>query len=119
MTSLTRLPLGAIREDPDTRALAAQIMSEVCSVGKAKGVRLDSDLVEKLLQRLDGLPREMVASMLGDLERGNRLELPWLSGGVVQMGKALGVPTPSNGFIYAALKHYINGRPADARTPKP
>ena len=56
--------------------------------------------------------------MLGDLERGNRLELPWLSGGVVQMGKELGVATPANGFVYAALKHYINGRPADARTPK-
>jgi 2-dehydropantoate 2-reductase len=119
MTSLTRLPLGPVREDPDTRALTAQIMSEVYSVGKAKGVRLDPDLVEKLLQRLDGLPREMVASMLGDLERGNRLELPWLSGGVVQMGKALGVATPANGFVYAALKHYIDGRPADARTPKP
>ena len=119
MTSLTHLPLGPVREDPDTRALAAQIMSEVYSVGKAKGVRLDADLVDKLLQRLDGLPREMVASMLGDLERGNRLELPWLSGGVVQMGKALGVATPANGFVYAALKHYIDGRPADARTPKP
>jgi len=116
MTTLTRLPLGAIREDPDTRALTAQVMSEVVAVGQAKGVPLDADLVERLLQRLDGMPREMVASMLGDLERGNRLELPWLAGGVVQMGKALGVATPANGFVLAALKHYINGRPADART---
>lgn len=118
MTCLTRLPLGPIREDSDTRALIAQLMSEVVAVGKAKGVALDSDLVERLMQRLDSMPREMVASMLGDLERGNRLELPWLAGGVVQMGKALGVPTPANSFLHAALKHYINGRPADARTPK-
>lgn len=119
MTSLTRLPLGAVREDPDTRALMAQIMSEVVAVGKAKGVQLDAGLVDALLTRLDGMPREMVASMLGDLERGNRLELPWLSGGVVQMGKDSGIATPANGFVLAALKHYINGRPADARTPKP
>jgi len=119
MTSLTRLPLGPIREDPDTRALMAQIMSEVASVGRAKDVRLDADLVDRLLQRLDGLPRTMVASMLGDLERGNRLELPWLSGGVAQMGNELKVPTPANSFIVAALKLYIDGRPADARTPKP
>jgi len=119
MTGLTRLPLGAVREDPDTRALMSQIMSEVAAVGRAMGVRLDVDLVEKLLQRLDGLPRGMVASMLGDLERGNRLELPWLSGGVVQTGKELDVPTPANSFVVAALKLYINGRPADARTPKP
>jgi 2-dehydropantoate 2-reductase len=118
MTSLTRLPLGPIREDPDTRALTAQIMTEVYAVGKANGVRLEADLVDKLTPRMDGLPREMVASMLGDLERGNRLELPWLSGGVVQMGKALGMATPANAFVYAALKHYIDGRPADARTPK-
>jgi 2-dehydropantoate 2-reductase len=117
-TSLTRLPLGAVREDPDTRALTAQLMSEVVAVGQAKGVPLDADLVERLMQRLDGLPREMVASMLGDLERGSRLELPWLAGGVVQMGKALGIPTPANQFVLAALKHYIDGRPADTRAPK-
>lgn len=118
MTSLTRLPLGPIREDPDTRALMGQVMSEVVALGRAKGVQLDADLVERLLQRLDGLPREMVASMLGDLERGNRLELPWLSGGVVTMGRELNVSTPANQFIATALKLYSDGRPADARTPK-
>ena len=118
MTSLMRLPMGPVREDPDTRALARQLMSEVAAVGVAKGVRLDNDLVDRVLRHVDGLPRTMVSSMLGDLERGNRLELPWLSGGVVQMGKELGVPTPANGFVFAALKHYVNGRPADARTPR-
>lgn len=117
MTSLTRLPLGPVREDPDTRALMAQIMSEVAAVGRAKGVALDADLVDRLLARLDGLPRVMVASMLGDLERGNRLELPWLAGGVVALGKETGVATPANQFIYAALKLYAGGRPADARSP--
>lgn len=117
MTALTRLPLGPVREDPDTRALMTQVMTEVAAVGRAKGVALDADLVERLLQRLDGLPREMVASMLGDLERGNRLELPWFAGGVVRMGRELGVATPANGFIYAALKPYIEGRPKDARNP--
>jgi 2-dehydropantoate 2-reductase len=115
MTTLTRLPLGPVREDPDTRALMAQIMSEVAAVGRARGVQLEADLVDRLLVRLDGLPRPMVASMLGDLERGGRLELPWLAGGVVQMGQTLGIHTPANQFVYAALKHYIDGRPADAR----
>jgi 2-dehydropantoate 2-reductase len=116
MTALTRLPLGPIREDPDTRALTAQIMQEVTAVGRAKGVPLDADLVDKLLVRLDGLPRTMVASMLGDLLRGGRLELPWLAGGVVQLGRETRVPTPANQFVFAALKHYADGRPADARS---
>ena len=92
MTALTRLPLGPIREDADTRALTAQIMSEAAAVGRAKGVALDADLADKLIARMDTLPREMVASMLGDLERGNRLELPWLSGGVVGWAAPWGSP---------------------------
>ncbi len=57
MTSLTRLPVGAVREDPDTRALTGQIMAEAAAVGRAKGVELDADLPEKLLARMDTLPR--------------------------------------------------------------
>ena len=44
-----------------------------------------------------------------DLERGNRLELPWLSGAVVRMGRELNVATPANNIICAALKHNIMG----------
>jgi 2-dehydropantoate 2-reductase len=50
--------------------------------------------------------------MATDVIRGNRLELPWLSGKVVALGREYGVPTPANAFIYAALKPYVNGRPA-------
>ena len=35
--------------------------------------------------------------MLEDLENGRRLELPWLSGAVVRIGKEVGVPTPIQG----------------------
>ena len=52
----------------------------------------------------------MTSSMHGDLDRGNRLELPWLSGGVVEMGAALGVATPANKKIVDALAPFIQGR---------
>ena len=48
-------------------------------------------------------------SMAVDLRAGNRLELPWLAGRVVQLGVAHGVPTPVNRIVYAALKPYTNG----------
>lgn len=115
MTALTRLPLGPLREDPDTRALFRQLSDEVVAVGRAKGIPLGDGTTDSMLARLDGLPGGMVASMQGDLLRGNRLELPWLSGGVVTLGRTLGIPTPAHQFVYAALKLYANGRPADAR----
>jgi 2-dehydropantoate 2-reductase len=49
--------------------------------------------------------------MGNDLLRGNRLELPWFAGKVVELGRRHAIPTPVNGFIYAALKPYINGAP--------
>jgi 2-dehydropantoate 2-reductase len=43
-------------------------------------------------------------------ERGNRLEVPWLSGKVAELGRALGIPTPTHSMIYAMLKPYVMGR---------
>ncbi|MBX9632631.1 MAG: 2-dehydropantoate 2-reductase [Burkholderiales bacterium] len=110
MTALTRLPLGPLREDPDTRALFRQLAEEVVAVGRAKGIPLADATVDAMMGRLDGLPGDMVASMLGDLKRGNRLELPWLSGGVVQAGRKVDVPTPAHQFVYTALKLHAPGR---------
>lgn len=115
LTTLTRLPIGPIREDAETRALLAAVMSEVIAVGRARGVTLSDDLLTRVLARVDSMPRGMVASMLGDLERGNRLELPWLAGGVQAMGRESGVATPASSFVVAALRPWAQGRPADAR----
>jgi len=84
-------------------------MEEVMSVANAKGISLTKDNVEARLAYVDSLPGEVRLSMAVDLERGNRLELPWLSGAVQRMGEELGIRTPANRFIYAALKHHIMG----------
>jgi 2-dehydropantoate 2-reductase len=44
-----------------------------------------------------------------DLLRGNRLELPWFAGKVIELGRRHNIPTPVNGFIYSALKPYVHG----------
>src|SRR6266545_963625 len=60
--------------------------------------------------RADGLPDDMAASMAHDLQRGNRLEVAWLSGGVVQLGAVAGVPTPANRAVWDILALYAEGR---------
>jgi 2-dehydropantoate 2-reductase len=47
------------------------------------------------------------------MERGNPMELPWLSGLVVSMGQGLNVPTPVHGFIATVLKFHQDGREVD------
>ena len=52
----------------------------------------------------------MTSSMAHDLERGNRLEVDWLSGGVVKLGREAGVPTPANEEVCATLAVHAAGR---------
>ena len=82
---------------------------ETIAVGRAKGVKLPGSLMGEILQMVDGLPPHARASMLEDLERGRRLELPWLSGAVVRLGRAAGVSTPIHSFIATVLKPLVNG----------
>ncbi|MEU6602390.1 ketopantoate reductase C-terminal domain-containing protein [Streptomyces flaveolus] len=49
--------------------------------------------------------------MHNDLTQGNRLELPWLSGSVVDLGLEFGIPTPRNRTISDVLAPYELGRP--------
>ena len=110
LTALTRLPIGPIREDPDTRAMLRAGLEEAYAVARAKGISLPDNFVARTLARCDGLPYEMKSSMLQDLERGRRLELPWLSGTIARLGQELGVLTPTHACITTALKLHANGR---------
>jgi 2-dehydropantoate 2-reductase len=110
VTTLMRRPIGPIREDPPTCAMLHAGLEEAYAVARARGVGLADDFVEATLAHCDRLPFEMKSSMLQDLERGRRLELPWLSGTVARLGRELGVPTPTHSFIAASLKLHADGR---------
>lgn len=112
LTALTRLPIGKLRDDPDIFGLYEAALREVAAVGRARDVQLPADIVERLVAFLRALPPNHMASMANDVIRGNRLELPWLSGKVVALGRECSISTPVNTFIHAALKPYINGAPA-------
>ena len=108
-TALTRHPIGPILEDDETRALFVALMAETVAVARAKGIALAAEYAADRLEFARSLPATMRASMLDDLERGNRLELDWLSGAVVRLGRALEIPTPANAAVYAGLRLHAGG----------
>jgi 2-dehydropantoate 2-reductase len=112
VNALTRLPLGRYRADPDTWALVEASARETDAVGRAEGVALPEDAAERALTAIRSMPDHHMASMGNDLLRGNRLELPWFAGKVVELGRRHGIPTPVNSFVYAALKLHANGAAA-------
>lgn len=108
-TTSMRMPLGPIRANPQSRAFLLQLMSEAVVVGRAHGVALPEDFAEDRLALADSLPEDMTSSMHHDLERNYPLEVNWLSGGVVQLGRAKGVPTPANSAVCDILALYAAG----------
>ena len=112
IVALARQPIGKLRDDPDIRPIFISAAREVMEVGRGNGVALPANAIETVLGLTDHLPPPQKPSMALDLERGNRLELPWLSGKVVALGKKLDVPTPTHSLMYAMLKPYIMGKPA-------
>lgn len=111
-TSLARSPIGPIRENPRSRAFLRDVMDEVVQVAVAQGVPLPAGYADERLAFTDTVPASMTSSMHHDLEQGNRLEVAWLSGDVVERGARLGVATPCNRAVSDVLSIYGDGNPA-------
>jgi 2-dehydropantoate 2-reductase len=110
MTAVTRGPIGVIVNDPELLEMLKAAVRETLAVAHAKGVMVASSIDEDVAAAYKALPPQAKASMLEDLERGRRIELPWLSGAVARIGREVGVPTPIHRFIATVLKPYVNGR---------
>ncbi|HEX7002592.1 MAG TPA: 2-dehydropantoate 2-reductase [Trueperaceae bacterium] len=111
MTTLCRRPIGPILADEDLARVYRRLLEEMVDLARASGVALDGDAVEERLRfSREKLHPQMRSSLLGDLERGKPLELDALNGHAVRLGRRLGVPTPANEVVYAALKPFREGR---------
>ena len=109
-TTTIRKPIGPIRQNPQTRAFLLDVMREVVAVGRAHGIDLADDYAEVRLRLADDVAYDMTSSMHHDLERGNRLESPWLAGAVVELGRSKGVATPLNRAIADILALHTEGK---------
>jgi 2-dehydropantoate 2-reductase len=124
------VPLGKLLSHRPIRRIALEVFAEVAAVAQAAGVRvqpvggtLEIDKIaireaERALQF--GSPslaykhsvllavgfkyRRMRSSMLYALERGRPPEIDFLNGEIVRRGAALGVPTPVNAALVAAVR---------------
>jgi 2-dehydropantoate 2-reductase len=110
MTCLTHLTIGPVREHEQSRALLQTLFDEVVALGRARGVNLPEDYAKQCMKLADDVAYSMTSSMYHDLEKGNRLELPWLSGGIVSLARETGIPVPANTFATQVLAPYVDGR---------
>jgi 2-dehydropantoate 2-reductase len=108
-TATMRSTIGPVRENTQARAFLHDLMKEAVAVGRALGVALPENYADDRLAFADSVPGTMDSSLHHDLKNGNRLEVEWLAGGVVQLGKKAGVPTPCNRAVWDMLALHAQG----------
>ncbi len=109
MTALTRKPIGEIFAQESTTEMYRQVLDEVAAVGRAQGVPLAENMGETTLAATQSREPFIIGSMGHDLIAGNPIEIGLLNARVVEMGKELGIPTPANFAIEAALRPHEMG----------
>lgn len=112
-TALCRAPEGPIRRDPWGKKLLTGLASEAVAVARARGVKLPADYADHVLEQVYGLPDAAQGSLATDVLLGNRLELEWLSGNIIQYGEEVGVATPTHQAVMMGLNLHALG-PAKA-----
>ena len=108
ITSAARTRIREFIQSTEGLELFTGAMREVDTVGRARGVNLPPDLVERSVEFIKGFP-DFQNSMHADFENGRPTELDALNGAVVRIGSESGVPTPINHFIYAVLSPLKDG----------
>jgi len=102
VSALTGASLDKIAEDPDTRKLVAEIMSECKQVGEALSIRFAVSIED----RINGAGKIIghKPSTRQDIEMGRPLEIDPLVTALIEVANQLQIDTPSLAGVTALLK---------------
>lgn len=101
--AITRVPMGAYREDTEVRKLLEKSLVEMISVGRANGVELDDGVFDKTMAFVDSMPYSATTSLQRDIMEGKPSEINGQVGELVHLAKRLRVEVPVNEMIYNCL----------------
>lgn len=101
--TITRAPIGTLRDIPQTRKMLEQAMTEIFNVAMARKVHLPEDIISGTMAFVDTLPAGGTTSMQRDIVEGRLSEIEAWNAAVVRLGQEVGVETPLHTFIYHSL----------------
>lgn len=119
MTASVRLPIGPIRDAPAARRMFEALMREVWTIGRATGVPLADDVVDRQMQLFLARDDDASSSLHHDLVTGHRMETETLQGVAIRLGRTHGVPTPFLDAAYAILQPWTLRNARLAAEPRP
>ena len=102
LSALTGSTLDVLATDSELAPVVGAMMAEARAVGEALGI----DFLIETQKRIAGAAEAGAhkTSMLQDLESGRPMEIDPIVGAVVEVGRMLGVPTPTIDIILALVR---------------
>jgi len=104
VTAATQLTVGDIRGSAAASGMLRSIMHEAWSIGRALGVPLADDVVDRAYKLVLAQNDDEGTSLRHDLLTGHRMELDALQGTLRRLGRETGIPTPWTDAAYAVLE---------------
>jgi 2-dehydropantoate 2-reductase len=96
--------LGEILEGPSLKKEVIGIMNEIYSIALKRNIRLPDGVIDLSLRKAAMFPRDTQTSLQRDIhQRKGKSELELFSGTIIDLGKKLGIPTPTTKKIYQEL----------------
>lgn len=100
LLAVTGKTYGALREDPQSRKMMIDLLTEVYTLSQAAGIKIPGDYVEKAVAFIDTYDYNATSSLTRDIWDGKPSEIEYQNGAVVRLAAELGVPVPVNKFVY-------------------
>jgi 2-dehydropantoate 2-reductase len=92
-------------EEPSLKDEVAEIMNEVHSIALERNIRLPDGIVDLSLKKAAMFPRDTQTSLQRDInQKKGKSELELFGGTIIDLGKILGIPTPTTEKIYRELE---------------
>lgn len=108
LSAIFQVSYGQIADNPDTRWLAEQMITEAFQVVNASGQSLGVNMVEEYLDILwnQKLPptRDHKSSMLQDILHGKKTEIDYINGAIIRLGAEYGIETHYNSAVVKMVK---------------
>jgi 2-dehydropantoate 2-reductase len=97
--------LGEILEEPSLKEEVIGIMNEIYSIALKRNIRLSDGIVDLSLKKAMMFPPDTQTSLQRDIhQKKGRSELELFGGTIMDLGKKLGIPTPTTKKIYRELE---------------
>lgn len=115
ITSLMRSSVGDIARSQGGQEIAMQLFNECLSIGTAYGYGARGQFIEQTHSMLTDTSSTLMASMLRDIEKGNKVEGDHILGDLISRAERKSIPVPILRVAYCHVKAYEHRRDRQAR----